>query len=159
MYQYRNGPDYALFFWTRPVFLYRTGFGVWTGPVCTGPDFWYGRFGGFSGPMFFLARMFWGIFRADVFFGTDVLEGFPGRCFFWHGCFGGFSRPMFFFGPQLGLFYGSTGSVRVTGSSGSGSFMTRFPVPGSVRTFPVTLPEVGSSFSIVSLFGQAVPPS
>ena len=47
---------------------------------------------------------------------------------------------MFFFGLQLGLFYGSTGSVRVTGSSGSGSFMTRFPVPGSVRTFP----EIGT---------------
>ena len=44
--------------------------------------FWYGCFGGFSGPMFFLVRMFWEIFRADVFSGTDVLGRFLGRCFF-----------------------------------------------------------------------------
>ena len=35
-----------------------------------------------SGPMFFLARMFWGIFRADVFFGTDVLRIFRADVFF-----------------------------------------------------------------------------
>ena len=64
MYQFQNGQDYALFFWTGPFFLYRTGFGLWTRPVCTGLDFaanWTGT---------------------GYFSGTDVLGDFPDRCFF-----------------------------------------------------------------------------
>ena len=60
---------------------------------------------------------------------------------------------MFFFGLQLGLFYGSTGSVRVTGSSGSGSFMTRFPVPGSVSTFPEDIVALDGRPSKTANFG------
>ena len=80
----------------------------------------------------FLVRMFWGIFRASmhrrnhahrVDLGVQILLV-------------KFLPQTDEIRPQLGLFYGSTGSVPVTGSSGSGSFMTWFPVPGSVRTFP-----------------------
>ena len=75
-------------------------------------------------------------FPPGVFSGTDVLEGFPGRCFFWTGTsktehrlnhahrvdFDVYILLVKFLPqtdeirPQLGLFYGSTGSVRVTGS-------------------------------------------
>ena len=47
-----------------------TGFAVWTRAVCTGPDFWHGCFGGFSGPMFYFGLS-----------GTDVLGGFPDQGF------------------------------------------------------------------------------
>ena len=80
----------------------------------------------------FLVRMFWGIFQASMHRWNHAHRVDLGVLILLVK----FLPQTDEIRPQLCLFYGSTGSVLVTGSSGSGSFMTRFPVPSSVRTFP-----------------------